>query len=54
MKYLIKPHICLSVTDNVPSIGEGADFRAENLIQAVQPLFCLYCVMRSGLLINKS
>ena len=24
MKYLIKPHICLSVTDNVSGIGEEA------------------------------
>jgi len=36
------------MTANVESIGEGADFRVENSIQAVQPLFCLYCVMRSA------
>ena len=34
-----------SIACNVPSIGEGADFRDENSIQAVTPLFCLYCVI---------
>lgn len=34
-----------AIAANVPSIGEGADFRVENSIQAVQPLFCLYCVI---------
>lgn len=32
---------------NVESIGEVADFRPENLIQAVTPLFCLYFVVQS-------
>ena len=52
MKYLIKPHICLSVTDNVKVLGDGGFYTQRTFKTAIaKPV--LYAVRFTEIINNK-